>query len=72
MKVSDLLQMLSEILGFNGEIQFMDQNQKGHYIRTPYSHHPDLSMKYIPPVYVDIGQGLLQLVEYINNNEKLR
>ena len=64
MKVSELLEMLSEILGWNGKVQFVDQFNNGHYVRTPYSIQPDLSFKYVPDVYVDIGQGLLQLIDY--------
>ena len=40
----------------------------GHYIRTPYAYQPKLGRKYIPPLHVDLGQGLVQLIEEIKSN----
>jgi UDP-glucose 4-epimerase len=63
MRVADLLKMLAEILGLPGEIDFRDENYAGHYVRTPYAYQPRLGRKYTPPLHVDLGQGLLQLIE---------
>lgn len=62
MRVTDLLKMLSEILGFSDEIEFVEGEYFGHYIRTPYAYQPTLGKTYIPPMHVDLGQGLLQLI----------
>jgi UDP-glucose 4-epimerase len=62
MRVYDLLQMLSEIMGITDNIEFVDIEYEGHYIRTPYSYQPKLGRKFIPPLHVDLGQGLLQLI----------
>jgi UDP-glucose 4-epimerase len=65
MRVADLLKMLAEILGLPGEIDFRDENYAGHYVRTPYAYQPRLGRKYTPPLHVDLGQGLLQLIEEV-------
>ena len=66
MRVVDLLKMLQEILGNNQGIEFSEVNQAGHYIRTPYPYDQEISLKYLPPMHVDIGQGLLQLIDQIS------
>lgn len=69
MSVSDLMKMLAEILGFPDKVEFIDSEQSGHYIRTPYAYQPKLGRKYTPPMHVDLGQGLIQLINVIS--EKL-
>ncbi len=70
MRVLDMLKMLSEILGLSEKaIEFVDGNYAGHYIRTPYAYQPKLGRKYIPPMHVDLGQGLLQVIDEISNQE---
>lgn len=62
MRVMDLLKMLAEILGMPQEVEFVETDHDGHYIRTPYAYQPKLGRKYVPPMHVDLGQGLLQLI----------
>lgn len=69
MKVYDVLNMLAEILGDKYIVEFNDDHQVGHYIRTPYALKDNIGKKYIPNIYTDLGQGLLQLINNINNNE---
>ena len=65
-RVINMLKMLAEILGLPEEsVEFVEERLPGHYIRTPYSYQPKLGRKYIPPMHVDMGQGLLQLIEDI-------
>ena len=66
MKVYDMLSVLSEILNFNKKINFENKQYKGHYIRTPYSFSKKIANKYVPQKHIDFGQGLLNLIEYIN------
>jgi UDP-glucose 4-epimerase len=70
MRVMDLLKMLAEILGMKTEIDFRDQKLSGHYVRTPYAYQPKLGRKYTPPLHVDLGQGLLQLIEEVRTAAK--
>jgi len=68
MRVSDLLKMLSEILGITEEVEFVEVNHLGHYVRTPYAYQPKLGRKYVLPIHVDLGQGLLQLIDEVQTS----
>jgi UDP-glucose 4-epimerase len=73
MKVIALLTMLAEILNISAEsIEFVENKQAGHYVRTPYSYQPKLGRKYIPPMHVDLGQGLLQIINEIDFEKQKR
>jgi len=68
MRVLDLLKMLGEVLGLPEDaVEFVDGNYVGHYVRTPYAYQPRLGRKFIPPMHVDLGQGLLQVIDELNN-----
>lgn len=67
MRVYDLLKMLAEILGYEKDIEFIENSQPGHYVRTPYAYQPKLGRKYVAPMHVDLGQGLIQLITSIDN-----
>lgn len=68
MRVVDLLKMLAEILGLPEDaVEFTDGLYAGHYVRTPYAYQPKLGRKYIPPMHVDLGQGLLELIREVKN-----
>jgi UDP-glucose 4-epimerase len=68
MRVMDLLKMLAEILGLSQEVKFLEGDHTGHYIRTPYAYQPKIGRKYVPPLHVDLGQGLLQLIHEVQKN----
>lgn len=65
MRVLDLLKMIAEMLGHPDSVEFSEGEQIGHYVRTPYAYQPKLGRKFIPPMHVDLGQGLLQLIEEV-------
>jgi len=70
MKVIEMLKMLAEILGIpETSIEFVNTNHVGHYVRTPYAYRQKLGRKYIPPMHVDLGQGLLQLIDELGNRQ---
>jgi UDP-glucose 4-epimerase len=68
MRVLDLLGMLAEILGYKCEILHNESTQAGHYVRTPYAYQPKLGRKFVLPLHVDLGQGLIQLIEEIQSS----
>ncbi len=68
MRVLDLLEMLAEILGLTNAVEFVAGDQPGHYVRTPYAYQPKLGRKYVPPMHVDLGQGLLQLIDHVRGH----
>lgn len=65
MRVLDLLKMLAEILGIPDAVDFRKENYAGHYVRTPFAYQPKLGRKYAPALHVDLGQGLLQLIDEV-------
>ena len=68
MRVLDLLEMLAEMLGLSNGVQFIPGEQPGHYVRTPYAYQPKLGRKYVAPMHVDLGQGLLQLIDLVRSD----
>ena len=70
---AELLRMIQEILGGEVEINFTpEQRNPEHYEMTPYRFTPRVARKIVPNVFVDIGQGILDLVEevYLRNDVK--
>ena len=67
MRVVDLLGMVGEILGLQKSVEIVAGEQPGHYIRTPYAYQAKIGRKYIPPVHVDLGQGLLELISQVSD-----
>jgi UDP-glucose 4-epimerase len=69
----ELLNMVQEILGGKVELTFNpEQRNPEHYEMTPYRFTPRVARKIVPNVFVDIGQGILDLVEevYLENGLK--
>lgn len=71
MRVVDLLKMIAEILGMEEPVEFIEAKNAGHYVRTPYAYQPKLGRKYMPPLHVDLGQGLLQLIEEVREASRI-
>jgi UDP-glucose 4-epimerase len=67
-RVMDMLKMLAEIMGMPQAVEFVETDYLGHYIRTPYAYQTKLGRKYVPPMHVDLGQGLLQLIGEIQQS----
>jgi UDP-glucose 4-epimerase len=70
---NELLRMIQEIMGGKIEIEFNpEQRDPEHYEMTPYRFTPRMARKMVPNVFVDIGQGILDLVEevYLQNGLK--
>ena len=66
MRVSDALKMLAEILGISeNNVEFIEGDYIGHYVRSPYSYQSEIVRKLIPPMHIDLGQGMLQLINEI-------
>lgn len=71
MRVMDLLKMLAEIMGLSQNVRFNESDHAGHYVRTPYAYQPRLGRKYVPPMHVDLGQGLLELIRDIHQSRDM-
>lgn len=67
LQLSDLYKMFGEILNKKVEVRFLgDEGQgNGHYNITPYAYTPKIGHKLVSNEYVDMGQGLIQVIEEI-------
>lgn len=72
MRVRDLFTMFSEILGRGVNVEYEETSEDepgGHYSVTPYSFHPRVGRKLTTNLSVDMGQGILQILEEIHGEE---
>ena len=67
LEVSELFKMFGEILGKDTKVRFLGDEGKGngHYNLTPYAYTPKLGSKLVSNEYVDMGQGIIQVIEEI-------
>lgn len=63
MRVGDLFKMIGEMLGKELVIEYENNPDSGHYQVTPYAFIPKIGRKLIPPLTVDLGQGILRVME---------
>ncbi len=72
LEVSELFKMFGEILGKSSEVRFLGDEGKGngHYNITPYAYTPKLGSKLVSNEYVDMGQGIIQVIEEIETQNK--
>ncbi|CAG0981746.1 MAG: NAD-dependent epimerase/dehydratase family protein [Bacteroidetes bacterium] len=69
MKYNDLLLMIKEILNQKVEIKYNPNKAKTHYTITPYNYTPKLGKKMVNNPHIDMGQGLLQMLEILQKNK---
>jgi cytochrome P450 len=72
MRYADLLRLVQEIVG--PDVQIVPQAQSAeppsaHYSITPYSFRPRIARKLVSSYYVDMGQGLLDVLAEIHDEE---
>ena len=65
MRVRDIARMIAEMLPGKISVEFAEGEPEGHYLLTPYTFAPRLGKKLVPTDYIDIGQGLLDCVQEI-------
>lgn len=68
MKVKEMLQMIAEILGIPLEIDVQHPHDQAHYHITPYSFNPKMGKKLFSELNVDLGQGLLRVIEELHES----
>jgi UDP-glucose 4-epimerase len=68
-RVRDLLDMVRSMLGGGVTIEYREPDQaataKAHYDVSPYTFNPKIARKITRSSYVDLGQGLLDLVQQV-------
>ena len=62
MKVKDLMIMIKEMLNNKIELKFVPTESTLHYEITPYSFNPRVAKKFVSNYYIDLGQGVLDLL----------
>lgn len=67
LRARELAEMIFEIAGVRANIEFEPGlADETHYVATPYRYTPKPAKKLVPDEFVDIGQGILDLVEEIH------
>ncbi|MGE0548989.1 MAG: NAD-dependent epimerase/dehydratase family protein [Kofleriaceae bacterium] len=71
-RAADLFMMFQEILGKQLEIVYRGSlaPRTGHYSVTPYAYTPKPGRKLVSTHYVDMGQGLLRLIEDLHHERQ--
>jgi len=63
----ELMEMIGEISGEKLEITYTEKYDSNyHYISTPYRYTPKQARKLVPEEFIDLGQGILDLVEEVH------
>ena len=63
---SEVLEFINEIMGNDLQIEYLDEDYKGHYVLTPYSFSPTVGVKLVNNPSVDFGQGILECLETLH------
>ena len=70
-RVDDLISIMFEIAGKERKVNYLgEKNISNHYGNTPYRYTPKSAKKIVPLEFVDLGQGLLDIIEEINHEIK--
>ncbi len=63
----EMMDLIFEIAGKKSDIVLTDTERKGyHYNLTPYRYTPKQAFKLVPSEFIDIGQGVLELVKELH------
>lgn len=68
MTTRDAMNIIREIAGCDMELEFISGGsvyQQSHYSMTPYRYTPKQGRKVVPSTFIDIGEGILALIEEV-------
>ena len=66
----ELIELIFEIAGIEEQVEYVEAAKQGyHYTMTPYRYTPKQAKKLVPKEFVDLGQGVLEIVEEIYNDK---
>lgn len=71
-EVGNLMIMIKEMLNNEIELEYVDGGNDSHYEITPYSFKPRRAKRISSSSYVDLGQGLLELLDQIHEKQKVQ
>jgi UDP-glucose 4-epimerase len=67
----EMLKMIGEILNKDIKINLInDDPDHNHYVTTPYRYTPKPALKISPSEFVDIGHGILEMIEEMDKERK--
>jgi UDP-glucose 4-epimerase len=69
MKIKDLLVMVKEILQGKLSVDYVASKENLHYEITPYIFNPKIATKLYGNEYLDMGQGILEILNLIHSEE---
>jgi UDP-glucose 4-epimerase len=68
---SQLIRLIFEVIGAPLDLELHPElRDKDHYSITPYRYSPKAAIKLVSNQYVDLGQGILELVESIHTGKR--
>ena len=71
LKVETVLKMINEIINKKYKIKFLaKKNIAGHYITTPYRLSENITINYTKSNYIDLGNGLKNLIDFVLTDRK--
>jgi len=63
----ELIELIFEIAGKEKNVTFKGEGREGyHYTMTPYRYTPKQARKLVPDEFIDLGEGVLEIVEEIH------
>ena len=65
MKMKNIIDMVKEIIGRDTKVTYSEKTQPNHYKITPYNFNYDHCHKIVNNPYIDIGQGIMQVIQEI-------
>lgn len=68
----ELFDMINEILGNKLNINLSNDGYHNHYNTTPYSFQPTRSKKLVANPYIDMGQGIVECMKDIEENNEIK
>jgi UDP-glucose 4-epimerase len=68
-RISDLIEMISEISGKKNKVTFNKKAKNLHYQITPYSFEENVSKKIVSNIYTDLGQGILEIMQSLKSKK---
>ena len=74
LKSDEMIDLLFEITGNERAVNYIVRDDHhGHYTSTPYRYTPKQARKLVPDEFIDLGEGILELVEeiYQGDSEKI-
>ena len=66
-KIKDLLKIINEIFDHKLKIKIIKKKLDDHYENTPYSYIPKHAKKITFNESIDLGQGIIEIIEELNN-----